>query len=302
LTRRSGSADRTGATLLATVVLLLGVVALASRAPLGGSVATPGIGALGRAPRITRSPLGVMLVSGGAVVALFGLFVYQRLQMRLRRKENPLEGKPYRTRWNAQIALIFLPIAVGALIILAGVFGSHPKANLILHHVGFGTVREVPGQSRHASPSSTFDLPGWVPVVLLGVLIVAAGLLLLRPSKRWTPGYSARKSAAPAVRAAVEESLVHLRTDPDPRRAVVATYRRMEQTLAAAGLPRAPAEAPREYLTRALGSLELSAGPPSTLTTLFERAKFSLLAVDLPLRDQAIGALLAMQDELEGVA
>jgi uncharacterized membrane protein YidH (DUF202 family) len=302
LTKRSGSVDRTGATLLATVVLLLGVVALASRAPLGGSLATLGIGALGRTPRITRSPLGVLLVSGGAVVALFGLFVYQRLQMRLRRKEDPLESKPYRTRWNAQVALIFLPIAVGVLIILAGVFGSHPHANLILRHVGFGTATEVPGQTRHASPSSTFHLPGWVPVVLLGLLIIAAGLLLVRPSKRWTPGCRARKSAAPAVRAAVEESLAELRTDPDPRRAVVATYRRMEQTLAAAGLPRAPAEAPREYLTRALGSLELSAGPPSKLTTLFERAKFSLLAVDVPLRDDAIGALLAMQHELEGLA
>ena len=168
MTRRSGSADRTGATLLATVVLLLGVVALASRAPLGGSVATLGIGALGRAPRITRSPLGVMLVSGGAVVALFGLFVYQRLQMRLRRKENPLEGKPYRTRWNAQIALIFLPIAVGALIILAGVFGSHPKANLILHHVGFGTVRDSRPDAAIPPPRSICRMGA---VVLLGLLI-----------------------------------------------------------------------------------------------------------------------------------
>ena len=55
-------------------------------------------------------------------------------------------------------------------------------------------------------------------------------------------------------------------------------------------------------MTRALGSLELSPGPPRTLTTLFERAKFSLLAVDLPLRDEAIGALVAMQHELEELA
>ncbi len=302
MTKRSGSVDRTAAangTLLATVLLLLGVVALASRSPLGGSVATVAVGAFGNAPRITRSPLGVMLVSGGAVVALFGLFIYQRLQMRLRRKEDPLESKPYRTRWNAQIALIFVPLAVGAVIIMAGVFGSHPHANVILRHVGFGSATETPGQTRHTGASSSFQLPGWIPLVLLGLLVTAAALLLLRPSERWTSSYGPGRSAAPAVKAAVAQSLADLRADPDPRRAVVASYRRMEQTLAAAGLPRAAAEAPREYLTRALGSLELSPRPPNTLTILFERAKFSLLAVDLPLRDEAIGALLAMQHELE---
>jgi hypothetical protein len=306
LTKRPGSVDRTAAApgaLLATVLLLLGIVALASRAPLGGSLATVAIGAVGNAPRITHSPLGVILVSGGAVVALFGLFVYQRLQLALRRKQDPLESKPFRTRWNAQIALIFLPIAIGALIIMAAVFGSHPHANLILRHVGFGRVTETPARTHHASASSSFQLPGWVPFVLLGLLVAAAALLLLRPRERWTSSYSKpRKSAAPAVRAAVAQSLAELRADPDPRRAVVAAYRRMEQTLAAAGLPRAAAEAPREYLTRALGSLELSPGPPNKLTNLFERAKFSLLTVDLPLRDEAIGALLAMQHELEELA
>ena len=304
LTKRRGPADRArvpNGTLVATVVLLLAIVALASRAPLGGSLAAVGAGAASNGPRITRPPLGVILVSLGAFVGLFGLFVYQRLQMALRRKEDPLEGKPFRKRWNAQIALILVPILLGGVLIAAGVIGSHPHSQLILRHVGLGG-REAPGQTRATGSGSAFHLPGWVPLVLLGLVIVAAALLLIRPSERWTPSYTARKSAAPAVRAAVQASLADLRDDPDARRAVVAAYRRMETTLAAAGLPRSAAEAPREYLTRALGSLELSPGPPRTLTTLFERAKFSLLAVDLPLRDDAIGALVAMQHELEELA
>jgi hypothetical protein len=305
LTKRSGPADRVGApngTLLATVLLLLGIVALASRAPLGGSLATVGAGAASNAPRIGRTPLGEILVSVGAFLGLFGLFVYQRLQMALRRKKDPLEGKPFRNRWNMQIALILLPILIGGVLIAAGVIGSHPHASLVLRHVGLGGG-ERHAQTRATGSAPSFHLPGWVPLVVLGLVFVTAALLLIRPSERWTPSYTApSKSAAPAVRAAVQASLADLRDDPDARRAVIAAYGRMETTLAAAGLPRSAAEAPREYLTRALGSLELSPGPPRTLTALFERAKFSLLAVDLPLRDDAIGALVAMNHELEELA
>jgi hypothetical protein len=75
----------------------------------------------------------------------------------------------------------------------------------------------------------------------------------------------------------------------------------MEQMLAAAGLPRRAAETPREYVVHALTSLELRAGPPRTLTTLFERARFSVWPIDFAMRDQAIDALVAMQHELEGI-
>jgi Domain of unknown function (DUF4129) len=112
-----------------------------------------------------------------------------------------------------------------------------------------------------------------------------------------------RASAAPAdaVRAAVDASLEDLRVEPDARSAVLAAYTRMESTLAALGLGRRAAEAPREYLARALVSLELSADPPSILTDLFERARFSLRRIDAPLRDEAIAALLELRRELEAV-
>ena len=47
-----------------------------------------------------------------------------------------------------------------------------------------------------------------------------------------------------AVSAAVDESLDDLRAEPDPRRAVIAAYARLERVLAAHGLPRFAAEAP----------------------------------------------------------
>ena len=101
-----------------------------------------------------------------------------------------------------------------------------------------------------------------------------------------------------AVLAALDESLDDLRNDPDLRRAIVAAYARMEHALARAGLPRHPAEAPFEYVERALGSLETSAESVRRLTGLFEWAKFSQHEPEPEMRDEAIAALVAVRDEL----
>ena len=67
-----------------------------------------------------------------------------------------------------------------------------------------------------------------------------------------TPGSLAAESPQ-----AVDESLDDLRAEPDPRRAVIAAYARLERVLAAHGLPRKPAEAPLEYLGRMLAELSV---------------------------------------------
>ena len=76
----------------------------------------------------------------------------------------------------------------------------------------------------------------------------------------------------------------------------------MERALAAAGLPRRPAEAPLEYLERALVDLDATAVSARRLTDLFRFAKFSDHPVDLQAKDDAIAALEAVRDELRGVA
>jgi hypothetical protein len=97
---------------------------------------------------------------------------------------------------------------------------------------------------------------------------------------------------------AVDRSLDDLEADPDARRAIISAYRRMEQTLARAGLPRGETETAREYLVRGLASLELDPSAIGRLTTLFEWAKFSARRVDSRLRDDAIAALRTLQQEL----
>ena len=78
---------------------------------------------------------------------------------------------------------------------------------------------------------------------------------------------------------ALDEAIDDLRRDPDPRRAVIAAYARMEQALTSYGFPRRPSEAPYEYLRRVGRELEAEE-PVAALTELFEVAKFSEHSVD----------------------
>ena len=98
--------------------------------------------------------------------------------------------------------------------------------------------------------------------------------------------------------AAVDESLDDLRAEPDPRRAVIAAYARLERVLAAYRLPRRPAEAPFEYLGRMLAELSVTPEAARRLTDLFERAKFSQHAVGADMKEEAISALETVRDDL----
>ena len=85
----------------------------------------------------------------------------------------------------------------------------------------------------------------------------------------------------------------------DARRAVIAAYAQMERTLAAHGFRRNAAEAPFEYLGRILRGLDVRDSGVRTLTDLFEYAKFSPHEIDAAMKEDAIGALLAIRDDLQ---
>jgi hypothetical protein len=101
---------------------------------------------------------------------------------------------------------------------------------------------------------------------------------------------------------ALERTIADLRAEPDPRKAVIAAYAQMERALAEAGLPRTPAEAPREYLGRVLPEIGASTASVERLTELFERAKFSPHAIDAAMKEEAIDALESLRDELRSAS
>lgn len=206
-------------------------------------------------------------------------------------------GPPRRGRWNLLSALITFLVAVFVAYLIS--------TNGFIHRLQ-QAAQQQSTQPRQGGQVRTTATPPrdvrdarirWNEVAI--VLVVVGGIclyvLLSRPERRALR--SVRRSRR-ALADALDESLDDLRSDPDVRRAIIAAYARMERSLARAGLPRAPAEAPYEYLERSLVELDASANAARRLTDLFERAKFSQHEPAKSMRDEAIDALVAVRDDL----
>lgn len=142
----------------------------------------------------------------------------------------------------------------------------------------------------------------WDEVAIALAVLGALGVVVVGTRRRHAAGPSWRGASQAAVSAALDESLDDLRSEPDLRKAIIAAYARMERALAAVGLPRRPSEAPLEYVERALGELETSAGAVRRLADLFEWARFSQHEPRPAMRDEAIDALVTLRDELRSPA
>jgi hypothetical protein len=132
-----------------------------------------------------------------------------------------------------------------------------------------------------------------------GLLLLGAGAYLVRRRLARGEGLDERTRAASDLSAVLDESVDDLRAERDPRRAVIAAYARMERVLAGHGFPRFRSEAPLEYLARVLRELSVRTSAVLALTELFERAKFSRHEIDSEMKDEAIGALIAVRNDLQ---
>jgi hypothetical protein len=122
--------------------------------------------------------------------------------------------------------------------------------------------------------------------VLGAVVMLARDLRVGRRRRHGRPAASDASAAEPSnagteddaelARRAVEAALEPLREPADPRAAVIEAYARMERVLAERELTRRLPEAPREYLGRVLRAQGMPERPLTTLTALFEEARFSL--------------------------
>jgi Domain of unknown function (DUF4129) len=155
---------------------------------------------------------------------------------------------------------------------------------------------------------STLEVPGpppqsgVVPWVVAGVALAA--MVAVVAAQVAADRRRRRPPRTPAERLVdlLDDTLEDLERDPDPRRAVIAAWARMERGLAAAGLPRHPAEAPFEYAGRVLEAALARPSSVHRLTGLFERAKFSRHRIGEGDRTQAIAALRAVRRDLAEAA
>jgi Domain of unknown function (DUF4129) len=125
--------------------------------------------------------------------------------------------------------------------------------------LGLGGGRDDPAATTLPAPS-TLEVPapppepGVLPLVVAGLALAAmvaiAVAQLVAERRRRSPP----RSPGERLVELLDDTLEDLEGEPDPRRAVIAAWARMERGLAAAGLPRHPSEAPFEYAARVLES------------------------------------------------
>jgi hypothetical protein len=257
-------------------VVLVALVAVGSlRGPLGSGRGRPSYPA-----DLIDSLLLLLLLAmmAGAVLAVVSLWPGRNLARARRRGGGS---------WN-----LILPMAT---VLLLWLFRD-------LLGLGGGDRDEVPTTTIPAG--STLEPPGprpesgVVPLLVAGVALAAMITIvvaqLVADRRRRRPP----KTPAERLVELLDDTLEDLEREPDPRRAVIGAWARMEAGLAAAGLPRRPSEAPFEYAARVLESALARPDSVHRLTGLFERAKFSHHTIGQADRDQAIAALRAVRQEL----
>jgi Domain of unknown function (DUF4129) len=273
--------------LLALVVtLLLAVVAIAARGRPLGSGGNSG----GGLPVSFWSYVFTTLVVAEVlliVAAFAALFLFRR------------EGVEVASYNRRTIRSLLILLAVAALLT---VFARHVNLEKLFHPNGSTTTAATTatgtGKNAKGRSSQQHVQFRWEELVVVLGLLLGLGVIAVATRSRLGPPTWQRRGAPEALAAALDESLDDLRADPDLRRAIIAAYARMETALAAAGLPRRPAEAPLEYVERALLTLDTSATAVRKLTDLFVWARFSQHEPEPSMRDEAVDALVAVRDEL----
>lgn len=152
------------------------------------------------------------------------------------------------------------------------------------------------GHKASQTPQPHFEW--WVLwVTLVAGVLLASKALYDRVTRRPAP-----LAATPVVEdelvMTISEAIDDLEREPDPRRAVIAAYARMERALGRRGLGRDRSETPLEYLRRVLLERTTAGGAVERLTSLFERAKFSPHAVTAAMKDDAISSLREIREAM----
>jgi Domain of unknown function (DUF4129) len=152
-------------------------------------------------------------------------------------------------------------------------------------------AQEQPGRDYQPSIS-------WLAIALVAGLCIAGIAAYVASRRRSADRGPTDEELAVELAHVLDDTLDDLRAEADPRRAIIAAYARLERVLAANGVPRRPAETAQEYVARALRGLALDSRAVERLTHLYLRAKFSQHEVDTAMKEEAIGALEQVREEL----
>lgn len=271
-------------------LVVLGLVALVAIASTGS---TPGGSSDTRPPSEslldTFFTLGLVAVFAGGVLLLYGL---------TQRKAIAREAARGRMRRFGLLSTLAL-LAFFAAVTYWGFRNWKPPTS---------TAEDgdpaFPGPTPFPTTPEREQLPpyepsvSWLPIALVAGLVLAGIVAYVASERRASRGRRSGGALSEQLANVFDETIDDLRAEADPRRAIIAAYARLERVLAANGVARRASETSDEYLPRILDDLVLDARAVERLTALFTRAKFSQHDVDTAMKEEAIGALEDVRDEL----
>jgi hypothetical protein len=284
----SGRGPRLAAVSLA-LLALLALVAFASRSGFGhGSNARP-------------TPVFVSYAFTAFLIVFVLMIPVAMYIWVVQAREGPVQRKGFISR---VVANILTMIVIGAIIAIA-VYIRHHHGHLFAPHTKVpkkpGNIPTPGSKKQQEQFEPTFEWP--VLVAALVILIPLAAFVIYQ----WRTGRFGRRplpegdaSMTDDFVASISDAIDDLEAEPDARRAVIAAYARMEGVLGRHGLRRRPSETPTEYLRRVLLGLTTRGEDVQTLTGLFEQAKFSRHEIGGGMKQDAITALRAIRDDLQG--
>ena len=201
-------------------------------------------------------------------------------------------GRYKRTSLTAVLALLVLLVIARRLNLIRP---ARPQVQEQQHPEDIIPGAQKPPQH---DPTTFVYQPGisWVVVTMLAGLLIAGAVAYVVSRRRASA--MREPDLAEQLAAALGDAVDDLRNEPDPRRAIIAAYARMERVLAASGAPKRRAETADEYLARVLLELAPESDAVVRLTDLFSQAKFSHHEIDVTMKEEAIRALEQIRDEL----
>ena len=260
-------------------------------------VAAAATGSVSRGSSVTRAPsttlldalftLSLLAVVAGAILLVYGLFQRKEIARQM------ASGRYPRFTLVGFLAFVVLVTAVVSLFKRPWDLSNANEEGVL---GGRDVVPLTPGDTE---PVDRYEPHlSWITIVALIGLVVAAGVAYVISDRRSRPARDPRAELAQDLAGALDDALDDLRSEADPRRAIIAAYARLERVLAASGIARRAFETSDEYLVRVLQDLELRPDAIGRLTELFTQAKFSHHDVDSTMKESAIEALGEVRGEL----
>ena len=211
---------------------------------------------------------------------------------RLRRRPEGLEPRPPKPWWVTMVAWLIVASVFLIPLLFRNGKDREPQPN--------PTPTATPGSDPTGTAEDQRRPSSWVIVGFVAGAAAAGAALAFAARRR----VSIEEDREPLhelllnVVSVVDDSISDIERDPDPRRAIIHAYARMEAVLARGGIPRRPSETPLEYIDGALRTLAIPAGPARSLTDLFEIARFSDRPIDVSMKRRAIDCLLDIRSAL----